>query len=885
MVAEASGRDGLVGEERVRAREVVPEPAERAERAVPQALDPLHGAGNSAVSRLLAGSRPEAEPGDLGPVIARLGMAGNGAVRRLVDSSARSADATPDRFERSVAAAGAGRSLPDGFRAEAEARFGADFSAVRVHDDAAAADATARAAAAAFTIGSDTYFAPGRYDPGSAGGRRLLAHELTHVVQQSFGPARPSGAGSTWFSDPADPAERAAEAAAEQFANGGPVQMPGGSGGTVARALADDVRLMSITPQYTANLPDGDLAEQLRTLDGHLATLVPGTPEYTAARENQDILQKEQVNRLVGGTGAPGSGDGVAARHARFQQAVLLSAQHRLTQNQASLDEWRVLIETQFSAAGLQTQVLAQSAADLRGTAERTGGMPAFNAWSNDPNPFRRNVEEHQARGEWRACTGCHEIVRADELSRHHAHVGPAWTSPADRLSGLAGQPPGPTDPWAAVDGSASARVQAAINAIRPVVAPLGDQGYRIIPDDVFSLGSAMTPDHLRATILARIAQRRADYGELSAMIAAGRINYLQLGPVLHDLLPSADAEVREAVADDERSEHIWAIVKIGATLILTLLALIFPPFGLALAAVQLASGAEAIEQGYAFHLGTGANDVFTRAQQDSAGGLMAGGFIDVTMALVAIAGALSATTGRSGPPAVTNKPTVEPDVIYSAPQVDPQTGVVSQMAYHRPTGQYLRATYNPATGTGEITNLSTGQQVAAVANGQVSPPARGLLGPGEATAGTGGSPAGPVTPTAPRQQGQLPAPKPAAPTPEPTAAGPAKPTRPSQQGRPPKRELTDDEKWEQAERALAKQEAARRGPGIAERYKTPEAAVGQVDGKVEVTGQVRTDNPELRAQGFTETWYVTDRNRTRWTVHHNPRTGDFTGAHRSSIQ
>jgi hypothetical protein len=511
--------------------------------------------------------------------------------------------------------------------------------------------------------------------------------------------------------------------------------------------------------------------------------------------------------------------------------------------------------------------------------------MPAFNAWSNDPNPFRRNVEEHQARGEWRACTGCHEIVRADELAHHQAHVGPAWISPADRLSGMAGLPAGPADLWAAADGSASARVQAAINAIWPVVAPLGDQGYRIIPDDVFSLGSNQTPDELRATIVARIAQRRADYGQLSAMIAAGRINYLQLGPVLQDLLPRADAEVREAVADDERSEHFWAIVKIGATLILTLLSFIFPPLGLALAAVQLASGVGAIEQGYAYHLGTGANDVFTRAQQDSAGALMAGGFVDVTMALVAIAGALSATTGRSGPPAVTNKPTVEADVVYTAPQVDPETGVVSQMAYHRPSGQYLRATYNPATGTGEITNLSTGQQVAVVGNGQVSPPARGLLGPGEPPAATGGSPAEPITPTAPRPQGQLPAPKPPDATPEPAAAGPAQPARSSPGGPPPERELTADEKWEQAERALAEQEGAQRGPGIVERYKTPEAAVGQVEGEVEVTDRVRTEKPELRAQGFTETWYVTDRNGTRWTVHHNPRTGDFSGAHRSSIQ
>jgi hypothetical protein len=64
------------------------------------------------------------------------------------------------------------------------------------------------------------------------------------------------------------------------------------------------------------------------------------------------------------------------------------------------------------------------------------------------------------------------------------------------------------------------------------------------------------------------------------------------------------------------------------------------------------------------------------------------------------------------------------------------------------PSGQYLRATYNPATGTGEIVNLSTGQQVAVVRNGVVSPPARALPPPGETAApptGTGGVAGEPV--------------------------------------------------------------------------------------------------------------------------------------------
>ena len=80
-----------------------------------------------------------------------------------------------------------GRPLEPSTRRSMEARFGYDFSRVRVHDDARAAAAAAWIDAAAFTVGEDVAFAPGRYDPGSAAGKRLLAHELTHVAQQEQG--------------------------------------------------------------------------------------------------------------------------------------------------------------------------------------------------------------------------------------------------------------------------------------------------------------------------------------------------------------------------------------------------------------------------------------------------------------------------------------------------------------------------------------------------------------------------------------------------------------------------------------------------------------------------------------------------------------------------
>ncbi len=83
-----------------------------------------------------------------------------------------------------------GRPLDAATRAYFEPRFSTDFSRVRVHTDGEAAATAVGLDAMAFTVGSDIAFGPGRYAPDSAAGRRLLAHELTHVVQQGGGTPR-----------------------------------------------------------------------------------------------------------------------------------------------------------------------------------------------------------------------------------------------------------------------------------------------------------------------------------------------------------------------------------------------------------------------------------------------------------------------------------------------------------------------------------------------------------------------------------------------------------------------------------------------------------------------------------------------------------------------
>jgi hypothetical protein len=93
------------------------------------------------------------------------------------------AAAAPASVDKAVA--GPGRPLEPALRQDMEQRFGHDFSRVRVHSGAAAEQSAREVNAQAYTVGHNMVFGTGRFAPGTREGRRLIAHELTHVVQQS----------------------------------------------------------------------------------------------------------------------------------------------------------------------------------------------------------------------------------------------------------------------------------------------------------------------------------------------------------------------------------------------------------------------------------------------------------------------------------------------------------------------------------------------------------------------------------------------------------------------------------------------------------------------------------------------------------------------------
>jgi hypothetical protein len=205
-----------------RARETLvrSEPAERRHPAPdgPRA-DPLlqlQGVvGNRVVTELLAAGQPKLDVGPAGDhleeeadEVARqvVGLVGSPGPGRLADDTdpytvarliqrysvpevgPEGGTLSPETESAIAAARSGGSALAGGVRHEMERAFGADFGAVRLHAGPGAADLNRTLQSTAFTIGRDIFFGSGVPDTGDRAGRQLLAHELTHTIQQGASP-------------------------------------------------------------------------------------------------------------------------------------------------------------------------------------------------------------------------------------------------------------------------------------------------------------------------------------------------------------------------------------------------------------------------------------------------------------------------------------------------------------------------------------------------------------------------------------------------------------------------------------------------------------------------------------------------------------------------
>lgn len=158
------------------------------------------------VGAIAAGRTTAIDPASVGRLQR---FAGNAVVARAAAKDEKSAAVE--------AVKGGGSPLPDAVRTSMEEKFGTDFSAVRIHTGPSAAAANQELGAKAYTLGSDIAFDAGSYDPDSGEGKRLLAHELTHVVQQQQGRVEGTEApGGIAVSHPEDTDEKEAEETAQR---------------------------------------------------------------------------------------------------------------------------------------------------------------------------------------------------------------------------------------------------------------------------------------------------------------------------------------------------------------------------------------------------------------------------------------------------------------------------------------------------------------------------------------------------------------------------------------------------------------------------------------------------------------------------------------------
>jgi len=130
---------------------------------------------------------------------------------------------------------------------------------MRVHTDTRAAESARAVNAKAYTLGQDVMFGAVQYAPGTSEGERLLAHELTHVVQQGMS----------------------------------------SSAAKIQRVIEGDITQMSITEDWARKLNDAELKEQIEILRDQLPSLHSGSPEFETASLNLQILEQEVYIREV----------------------------------------------------------------------------------------------------------------------------------------------------------------------------------------------------------------------------------------------------------------------------------------------------------------------------------------------------------------------------------------------------------------------------------------------------------------------------------------------------------------------------------------------------------------------------------------------------------
>jgi hypothetical protein len=275
----------------------------------PKRRPPEHEPPHKSTEDQVSARQAVAGPDHASPeAIARLQrMVGNRAVQRLLAQRApavgEEGGEAPEPVQAAIEAArGGGVPLEAKINKQVGGALGADFSHVRVHSDRQSDDLNQSLSARAFTTGSDIFFRQGEYAPATTSGQRLLAHELTHVLQQGAGKANKVQTKLT-VGPAGDAYEQEAEATADQVmrALNRPAQADDEPEGAPGRFKS--IRDLTAQPQRVQRLLS---SRELTTLAGqpHEDVTLFGKVIKSMSTAYKDVLSKlDSYNSLLQGMG------------------------------------------------------------------------------------------------------------------------------------------------------------------------------------------------------------------------------------------------------------------------------------------------------------------------------------------------------------------------------------------------------------------------------------------------------------------------------------------------------------------------------------------------------------------------------------------------------
>jgi Domain of unknown function (DUF4157)/Protein of unknown function (DUF3626) len=504
-----------------------------------------------------------------------------------------------------------GRPLDGGLRSAMEPQIGADFGGVRVHTGPEAGEAARSVGAEAFTSGTDVVFGEGKFAPEAAEGRRLLAHELTHVRQQAGGErqiARAPLGGGSWEPEYEDFKKRVfAMATSRLKENDAKLD----EWRTFIDSRFDDLELRA---QMTATESEGLIqtayaGHRIEYLEPYFGAKSPATRKF-----NESVINHE----INGGCGACHAAQIVwrwNAEHYREFEDLPTTAQ-MLTKD-ADYAAFQRTMRGELPVANYVD-------ATAFGTPTAPAAPLQFAPLAPTPTPAAPAPAEAPA-----------TIV---------------YPKPRSDLCGpLPAAEEMPTIPAASLGPNTALAVEA-ITRIHPVLQPLGPQGYRVLPAHIFTDLRDKSPAALRTMVMDSIAARQAGYRWHVNKIAAGDEEYYELCPIVDELLPTVSAMVQAVVHYEIDVHRFWQAVLEFLQDLMVFLMIVFPPsafvLGPSLAVLQVATGYEDVKQGSLEKAGIGAG-IYAPQVEAAAESRVFGGWMKIVTGSIGLATSGFAITSK----------------------------------------------------------------------------------------------------------------------------------------------------------------------------------------------------------------------------------------------